>query len=93
MLVVGARRAKVATPPGIEIRDALALKRIITRLFALLNARQFARRFRYVFLTSACVTFDLGADLRPYASVFSSCKSQAIRNEQLLLCLLICVCI
>ena len=38
-LVIRARRAVVAAPPGIEVRDALALCRILARLFALFNAR------------------------------------------------------
>ena len=36
-LVVRARRAEVAAPPGIEIRDALTLYRILAQLFALLD--------------------------------------------------------
>ena len=78
-LVVGARRAVVAAPPGIEVRDALAFYRILARLFALLNARQFARRVLDVLLSGARIALDLGADLQPYAEVLrSACKWQAM---------------
>ena len=67
-LMVGARRAVVTAPSGAEVRDALALCRVLARLFALFNVRQFARRCFNVCLSGTSVALDLGADLHPYAS-------------------------
>ena len=38
----GARRAEMAAPATVEVRDALAVWRIHTRLFAFLQARDFS---------------------------------------------------
>ena len=79
--VVRTRRAVVAAPPGIEVRDALALCRVLARLFALFNVRQFARRCFNVFLSGTSVALDLGADLHPYALVLrNACNRREIRG-------------
>ena len=54
-LVVGAWRAEVTAPPGIEVCDALALYRSITRLCALFNVRELSRRVLEVFLSGSRV--------------------------------------
>ena len=80
-LVLGAQRAEVAAPPGIEVCNALALCRIVARLFTLLNIRQFSRRVLDIFLSGARVAFDIGADLYPCASVLMNvCKRRIKQN-------------
>ena len=67
-LVVCARRAEVAAPPGLEVCDAQALYRILARVFAFLNIRQFPRGVLDEFLSVVPIAFDIGADLHPCAS-------------------------
>ena len=67
-LVIFARRAVVATPPGGNIRNALAFCQILARPFTLPNVRQLPRRVFDVFLSGTRVALDLGANLHPYAA-------------------------
>ena len=53
--VLGAPRAEVTAPPGIEERDAQTLYRSITRLCALFNVRELSRRVLEVFLSGSRV--------------------------------------
>ena len=66
-LVVGAWRAEVTTPPGIEVCNALALYRSITRLCAFFNVPEISRRVLDVFLSGARVALNLRANRQPYA--------------------------
>ena len=58
---------EVAAPSTIEKRDAHAPCVILTRLLARHEVGNFARRLATVDLTSARVTFGVGADIRPGA--------------------------
>ena len=57
--------AEVAAPFTIEERDALTRGVLLTRLLACREVGDFARRLAPVDLTSAVVTFGVGADIRP----------------------------
>jgi len=72
LLEFTARRAEVAAPStAAEVRDALApCVRILTRLFALVEARYFAGRAAHVLLSTAGVALDVVADVHPLAFAF-----------------------
>ena len=89
-LVVSARRAVVAAPPGIKVRDALTLCRILARIFALFNAWQFPRRLLDVFFSGAGITFDLGADLHKYASAVRNICKNAKQQAAIIVFIMFC---
>ena len=81
-LVFGAKRAVVAAVPFVKERDAVALYRILAKLFALLNVRHLSRRVVDVFLSGVRVAVDLGPDLHPWAwSLGNVCKRRVKRNS------------
>ena len=59
----GARRAVVATPPTVEVRNALAPCRAFAQLFALFEVQAFPWRTRHIFLTGARVALGIGTGL------------------------------
>jgi len=64
-LCLGARCAPMTAPSALEVTDALASCRVLTRLLACLQGRNFASRAVQVNFTGTAVAYKFGTDLDP----------------------------